>query len=130
MIRDPDGRGVVLQVTQAHNLDGETLALRLYNAYAKVPENGETLPAEITVETLMAHLGEQGASCAEGWHHYESEPTQQAWDEVWPWAQDQVRRLFPNLAWNVEPERRIVLPWEPRLNASAATPPQLAPPSR
>jgi hypothetical protein len=111
-IPDPEGRGPVLQVTYAHNLDGESLAMRLYYAYAKAPENGETLPAEISVETLMGHLGEQGASCAEGWHEYESEPTQEAWDEVWPWAQDQVRRLFPDLAWNVEPDRRIVLAWE------------------
>ncbi|MEJ8654677.1 hypothetical protein WKI65_43265 [Streptomyces sp. MS1.AVA.3] len=113
-IPDPDGRGAVLQVTYAHNLDGESLAMRLYYAHAKVSENGEKLPTEISVDTLMGHLGEQGASCAEGWHEYESEPTQQAWDEVWPWAQDQVRRLFPDLTWNVESDRRIALPWEPK----------------
>ncbi|WP_405895219.1 hypothetical protein OG612_45475 (plasmid) [Streptomyces sp. NBC_01527] len=105
-------------MTYAHHLDGETLALRLYEAYAKCPENGEPFPEGITLETLAAHIGEQGASCAEGWHEWESEPTQEAWDKVWPWAQEQVRRLFPDLTWSVEPDRRIALPWETETSAS------------
>jgi hypothetical protein len=32
----------------------------------------------------MRILGEQGAHCAEGWHESANEPTQRAWDIVWP----------------------------------------------
>jgi len=111
-IDDPEGRGTVLRVVYAHCLDGETLAMRLFDAYAHRPENGEALPDEITIQTLSEHLGMQGSNCAEGWHASATEPSQQAWDEVWPWAQAQVRRLFPDLTWSVEPERRLALPWE------------------
>ncbi|MFD3728838.1 hypothetical protein [Streptomyces sp. NPDC058671] len=108
LVLDPDGRGTVLQVTSVHNLDGETLAERLYEAYAMTTENGEKLPAEITAETLLGHLGEQTAACAEGWHHWANEPTQEAWDTVRPWAERQVRRLFPDLTWRVEPDRQFL----------------------
>ncbi|WP_331732027.1 hypothetical protein OG592_41030 (plasmid) [Streptomyces avidinii] len=57
LVLDSDGRGTVLQVTSVHNLDGETLAERLYEAYAMTTDNNMELPDEITVETLMAELG-------------------------------------------------------------------------
>jgi hypothetical protein len=111
-VLDPQGRGTVLQVVYAHHLDGETLAMRLFDAYGHRPENGDALPDEVPAHTVMELLGAQGAHCAEGWHVSANEPTQEAWDEVWPWAQAQVRRLFPSLTWSVEPERRIALPWD------------------
>ncbi|MFB7341276.1 hypothetical protein ACFCZ6_14560 [Streptomyces hydrogenans] len=110
VIADPDGRGAVLRVAFVHHLDGETLAERLYDAYAMTTENGEDLPDEITLEDLLRHLGEQNASCAEGWHTWANEPTQQSWDTVRPWAERQVRRLFPDLTWSVEPDRRVIPP--------------------
>lgn len=110
LVLDPEGRGTVLQVTSVHNLDGETLAERLYEAYAMTTENNEELPVEITAETLLGHLGKQIADCAEGWHHWANEPTQEAWDTVRPWAERQVRRLFPDLTWSVEPDRQFLPP--------------------
>ncbi|MEU2454843.1 hypothetical protein ABZ605_32740 [Streptomyces sp. NPDC012765] len=110
LVLDPDGRGTVLQVTSVHNLDGETLAERLYEAYAMTTENNMELPEEITTETLMAALGEQIANCAEGWHTWANEPTQEAWDTVRPWAERQVRRLFPGLTWRVEADRQFLPP--------------------
>ncbi|MFD9047766.1 hypothetical protein [Streptomyces zaomyceticus] len=106
LVIDPDGRGTVLQVTSVHNLDGETLAERLYEAYAMTAASGAELPAEITAEMLLGHLGEQHAACAEGWHAGVNEPSQDAWDAVRPWAEQQIRRLFPTLAWRVDQSRQ------------------------
>ncbi|MFE0774250.1 hypothetical protein [Streptomyces sp. NPDC058861] len=64
-------------------------------------ENGEELPAEIITETLLGHLGEQTAARAEGRHHWADEPTQEARNTVRPWAEQQVRRLFPDLSRSV-----------------------------
>ncbi|MEU5958159.1 hypothetical protein [Streptomyces sp. NPDC047525] len=111
-VPDPEGRGTVVRVVYAHHEDGETLAFKLAHAYAHRPENGQELPDEFTLAALMKLLGEQGAACAEGWHESASEPTEESWNLVWPWAQAQIRRLFPNASWNVEPERRIVMPWD------------------
>lgn len=110
-VPDPEGRSTVLRVVYAHHLDGESLALKLYDRYARRQENGERLPARITLIDLAELLGEQGAHCAEGWHVSEHELTEATWDEVWPWACAQIRRLFPDLSWSVEPGRRIALPW-------------------
>jgi nucleotidyltransferase/DNA polymerase involved in DNA repair len=41
VVPDPEGGGIVLQVVYAHHLDGETLAMRLYEAFAYCPEHGE-----------------------------------------------------------------------------------------
>ncbi|MFF2571111.1 hypothetical protein [Streptomyces sp. NPDC058084] len=109
---DPDGRGTVLQVTFTHNLDGETLALHLYDAYVFGVDGGDELPTEVTAETVMKLLAERRASCTEGWHESVNDPTTVAWAVTWPWAQRQIRRLFPDLTWNVEEgHRRIVWPW-------------------
>ncbi|MER6253652.1 hypothetical protein ABT224_20080 [Streptomyces sp. NPDC001584] len=110
---DPEGRGTVLQVTFTHNLDGETLALHLYEAYLPSVIDGGTLPDEVTAETVMQLLASERASCTEGWHTRVNEPTREDWVVTWPWAQRQSRRLFPNLTWNVEEgDREIEWPWE------------------
>ncbi|MFJ2752720.1 hypothetical protein [Streptomyces sp. NPDC087297] len=112
MTPDPEGRGTVLEATFTHNLDGETLALHLYEAYVSSLDDGGTLPDEITPESVMQLLANERASCTEGWHERVNEPTRGAWAETWLWAQSQVRRLFPDLTWNVEEgHRRIEWPW-------------------
>jgi hypothetical protein len=111
-VPDPEGRGMVVRVVYAHHEDGETLALKLALAFQSRPEHGEELPEELTLADLMSLLGAQGAACAEGWHESANEPTKASWNLVWTWAQDQIRRLFPTVSWSVEPERRIVLPWD------------------
>lgn len=109
-VPDTQGRGTVLRVTAIHHLDGETLALRLFEAYAHHPDDGDPLPEEVTAATVMEVLAKQTVLCAEGWHESANEPTQQAWDQVWPWAQDHIRRLFPDLTWNVEGGHRTLNP--------------------
>ncbi|MEE1741223.1 hypothetical protein PUR49_32655 [Streptomyces sp. BE147] len=122
LVADPDGRGAVLHVTYSHHLDGETLALRLYEEFAHQAESGIPLPKEIETDVLTSLLGKQGAYCAEGWHVSANEPTQQSWETVWPWAQAQVRRLMPNLTWSVESGRRIVMPWQSESGSQGASP--------
>ncbi|WP_435245033.1 hypothetical protein [Streptomyces tendae] len=107
-VPDAEGRGTVLRVTTVHLLDGETLALHLFEAYAHHPEDGDPLPDEVTAATVMEVLAKQAALCAEGWHESANEPTQQAWDQVWPWAKAHVARLFPDLTWNVEEGHRTL----------------------
>lgn len=112
-VPDAEGRGTVLQITSTHNLDGQTLVLRLFESFAHYPEHGEPLPDEITTDSVMHCLGQQAAECAEGWHETVNEPTQKCWETVWPWAEAQIRRLFPDLTWNVEEgHRELILPWE------------------
>ncbi|MFI6688440.1 hypothetical protein [Streptomyces sp. NPDC050485] len=118
-VPDPEGRGTVVRVVYAHHEDGETLALKLAHAYQSFPEYGEDLPEELSLADLMKLLGTLGAPCAEGCHESVNEPTEASWNVVWPWSQDQIRRLFPDVSWTVEPERRIVMPWD----GEAGTPP-------
>ncbi|MFD7919555.1 hypothetical protein ACFV3R_10055 [Streptomyces sp. NPDC059740] len=119
-VPDPEGRGSVLRVRYTHHLDGESLALKLYDRYGRRQETGERLPDDLALADLADLLGEQGASCAEGWHVSELEPTEGTWNAVWPWACEQVRRLLPDLSWSVEPERRIHLPWHDESGTSPA----------
>ncbi|MER5549871.1 hypothetical protein ABT072_47650 [Streptomyces sp. NPDC002589] len=109
---DPAGRGTVVRVVYAHHEDGETLAFKLAHAYQFRTEHSEELPEELPLADLMELLGAQGAACAEGWHVPANEPTEESWNLVWPWAQDQIRRIFPDVSWTVEPDRRIVMPWD------------------
>ncbi|MFD5881031.1 hypothetical protein [Streptomyces yangpuensis] len=109
-IPDPAGRGTVLKVTYSHNLDGETLARTLFDRYAHHVVDGEPLPDEIPLDTLMDLLGQQGAYCAEGWHESANDFTDEAWPTVWPWAQAQIQRLLPDITWNIDPNRQIVQP--------------------
>lgn len=117
-VPDPEGRGTVVRIVYAHHEDGETLAFKLAHAYQFRPENGEDLPEELPLAALMEFLGAQGAACAEGWHVSESEPNEESWNLVWPWAQDQIHRLFPDVSWTVEPERRIIMPWDAEAGTS------------
>ncbi|WP_394426673.1 hypothetical protein [Streptomyces sp. SGAir0957] len=121
IVPDPEGRGAVLRVRYTHHLDGESLALKLYDRYGRRLENGTHLPDELTLSDLADLLGEQGVNCAEGWHVSELEPTEDTWNTVWPWACQQVHRLLPGLSWSVEPERRIRLPWHDEPAASPTT---------
>ncbi|MFB7649351.1 hypothetical protein ACFC0S_16165 [Streptomyces sp. NPDC056084] len=108
-VPDAGGRGTVLRITTSHNLDGQSLALQLYDTFAHHVEDGTPLPDEITADTVMELLGSRTALCAEGWHESANEPTQEAWNQVWPWAEAHIRRLFPDLTWNVEEGHRTLL---------------------
>lgn len=120
-VPDLEGRGTLVRVLYAHHEDGETLAFKLAHAYQFHPESGEVLPEELPLAALMKLLGAQGAACAEGWHVSENEPTEESWNLVWPWAQAQIRHLFPDVTWKIEPERRIVMPWDAEARPSASS---------
>ncbi|MFD4609986.1 hypothetical protein ACFWOT_18170 [Streptomyces sp. NPDC058440] len=110
LVPDSEGHGTVLRIVYAHHLDGESLALQLFNRYVHRFRAGNQLPDEITRAEVMALLGAQGADCAEGWHSSANEPTEEASDEAWQWVRAQVTRLFPGLSWKVEPDRRMNIP--------------------
>lgn len=113
LVLELHGRGTVLEVTTRTNLDGETLAVRVYEAYVHRVGDGEELPQDITADTVMKLLAEEHANCTEGWHRWVNQPTRLAWKITWPWAQEQSRRLFPGLTWNLEGEsRRLDWPWD------------------
>ncbi|WP_033356051.1 hypothetical protein [Kitasatospora aureofaciens] len=96
--RAADGT-VALAITATAVMDAQAIAAKLYAAYSKPYESGAQLPALLTVADVMQTLAAESAGCADGWHFWESEPGHQAYVEVHPWAQEQVRRLFPELTW-------------------------------
>lgn len=110
LVPDSEGHGTVLRIVYAHHLDGESLAFQLFHQYVHRLQAGSPLPDEITRSEVMTLLGEQGASCAEGWHSSANEPTEEASAEAWQWVCAQVNRLFPGLSWKVEPDRRMNIP--------------------
>ncbi|WP_063729025.1 hypothetical protein [Streptomyces sp. RTd22] len=93
---------VTVQVSVTYPMDGEAIVAKLYAAYSKPFENGTPLPEQLTMQDVMRTLAQESANCADGWHFWESEPGQAAWDAVHPWAEAQVRRLFPMLTWPEE----------------------------
>ncbi|WDN56173.1 hypothetical protein [Streptomyces clavuligerus] len=109
-VPDPEGRGTVLRIVYAHHVDGETLAFQLFHRYAHRLQNGTEIPDKITHSEVMELLGELGAACAEGWHSSANEPTEDASAEAWTWVRAQVNRLFPDLTWRVESDRRMNMP--------------------
>jgi hypothetical protein len=92
---------LIAKVTVTYPMDGSGIAAKLYATYSKPFESGDPLPEELTVEDVMRTLAQESADCAEGWHFWEAEPGQEAWDTVHPWAEAQVRRLFPTLTWDL-----------------------------
>ncbi|MDA5279870.1 hypothetical protein [Streptomyces sp. Isolate_45] len=112
LVPSPDGRSTVAQVIRGTHVDGETLAARLYEYYVHRQDEGDVLPADLTLDTVLHHLGEQGAICTEGWHESLNEPSDAAAEITWQWARAQIERLLPGLSWEVDPEQRHAMPWE------------------
>ncbi|WP_329492558.1 hypothetical protein OG618_37850 (plasmid) [Kitasatospora sp. NBC_01246] len=90
---------VALSVTATAVMDAEAIAAKLYATFSKPFESGDPLPPLLTVQDVMQVLASEAAGCADGWHFWATEPGQDAWDTVHPWAEAQVRRLFPELTW-------------------------------
>ncbi|MEV7929652.1 hypothetical protein [Kitasatospora sp. NPDC088779] len=93
------GGTVALSVTATAVMDAEAVAAKLYAAFSKPFEGGDPLPPLLTVQDVMQVLAREFAGCANGWHFWAAEPGQDAWDTVHPWAEAQVRRMFPELTW-------------------------------
>jgi hypothetical protein len=101
----------VLSVTTTHLMDGPAIASKLYAQYG-TPDfaEGDPLPEALTVEDVMRALSQQAAECADGYHFWANEPSSDAWDIVQPWAEANVKRLFPHLTWPTEaPDRGAVV---------------------
>ncbi|MER6401386.1 hypothetical protein ABT263_35895 [Kitasatospora sp. NPDC001603] len=96
--RAADG-SVALSVTTTAVMDAADVAAKVYAVFSKPFEGGEPLPPLLTVQDVMGVLAREAAGCAEGWHFWAAEPGQEASDTVQPWAESQVRRLFPELTW-------------------------------
>lgn len=92
----------VLSVTVTYLMDGEGIASKLYAQYG-TPDfaEGDKLP-ELTVEDVMRALSQQAAECADGYHFWANEPSSDAFEIVYPWAVESVKRLFPHLTWKAE----------------------------
>ncbi|MFF4323731.1 hypothetical protein [Streptomyces sp. NPDC001568] len=113
LIPGPDG-STVAQVIHGTHIDGETLAARLYDYYVHRQDEGDELPTDLTIDTVLHHLGKQSTICVEGWHQSINEPGDEAAEITWKWARAQVERLFPELSWTVDPDQRHAMTWEHR----------------
>ncbi|MFD8708622.1 hypothetical protein ACFV1W_39600 [Kitasatospora sp. NPDC059648] len=88
---------VTLAVTTTAVMDARSIAIRLANAHAVPLDNGTKLPATLTIADVMQTLADESAGCADGWHFWAAEPSEDADEAAQTWAAGHVRRLFPHL---------------------------------
>jgi hypothetical protein len=99
IITGKDGTTVCALITTSYAMDAESLTAKLHQRYAHTLLNGETLPEELTMEQVMQALADEAAGCADAMHFWAQDPDQESFDVVYPWAERQIRRLFPALTW-------------------------------
>ncbi|MFJ2193122.1 hypothetical protein ACIOJE_35135 [Kitasatospora sp. NPDC087861] len=88
---------VTLAVTTTAVMDARSLAVRLAGAYSVPLDNGTKLPATLTVADVMQTLADESAGCADGWHFWAQEPSEDADEATQEWATGHIGRLFPDL---------------------------------